>query len=489
MTLIGIVVVPLYVRYMGVEAYGLVGFYSVLQSWFHLLDMGLSSTMARETSRFRGGATDALSLRRLLKTLEGIFIGTALFGAGILMLGSDLLASSWLKVQQLPLIEVRHSIMLMAVVVALRWVSGLYRGLIIGFERLVWLNLFNAIIATARFVLVIPLLIYVDDRPVTFFTYQAVIALVETTGIAFYSYRIIPSDISGCTPAWQWAPLRKELKFSLSVAFTGAVWVLVTQTDKLVLSKLLSLSEYANFTLAVLVSNGVLLLSAPISSALLPRLTKLNAEGEERAFISLYREASQMVAVIVIPATLVLAFFSKQILWAWTGDADISENGSPVLTLYAMGNGMLAIAAFPYYLQYAKGDLKLHLIGNGLFLALLLPALVWSTLNYGAIGAGFAWISVNAVYLLCWIPGVHQRFAPGLHRKWLIDDLARIVLFPTIGITLIDMVVAWPSARLEVGLKLVSIGLVVAALSVLSSSWARRVFLRKSLFRKRAREL
>ncbi|MGH9879537.1 MAG: oligosaccharide flippase family protein, partial [Nitrososphaerales archaeon] len=51
-TLIGIVMVPLYVRYMGAEAYGLVGFFAMLQAWFQLLDMGLTPTMARETARF-----------------------------------------------------------------------------------------------------------------------------------------------------------------------------------------------------------------------------------------------------------------------------------------------------------------------------------------------------------------------------------------------------------------------------------------------------
>ena len=55
-TLIAIVVVPLYIRYLGVEAYGLIGFFAMLQSWFSLLDMGLTPTMARETSRFHGGA-------------------------------------------------------------------------------------------------------------------------------------------------------------------------------------------------------------------------------------------------------------------------------------------------------------------------------------------------------------------------------------------------------------------------------------------------
>lgn len=72
-TLIGIVMVPMYVRYMGAEAYGLVGFFAMLQACFQLLDMGLTPTMARETARFNGGATDALSLRRLLRAMEGIF--------------------------------------------------------------------------------------------------------------------------------------------------------------------------------------------------------------------------------------------------------------------------------------------------------------------------------------------------------------------------------------------------------------------------------
>src|SRR5882672_10326248 len=100
-TLIGIVMVPTYVKYMGAEAYGLVGFFAMLQAWFQLLDVGLTPTMSRETSRYRGGATDALSLRRLLRALEGIFIAVALLGAAAIIAGADSITSQWLKVQQL----------------------------------------------------------------------------------------------------------------------------------------------------------------------------------------------------------------------------------------------------------------------------------------------------------------------------------------------------------------------------------------------------
>ncbi|WP_276573964.1 oligosaccharide flippase family protein [Vibrio cincinnatiensis] len=52
---IGILILPLYIKYMGEEAYGLVVFFTMLQPWFALLDLGLTPTIARETARYHGG--------------------------------------------------------------------------------------------------------------------------------------------------------------------------------------------------------------------------------------------------------------------------------------------------------------------------------------------------------------------------------------------------------------------------------------------------
>ncbi|WP_210546248.1 lipopolysaccharide biosynthesis protein [Rhodoferax sp. PAMC 29310] len=472
-TLIGIVMVPMYVKYMGAEAYGLVGFFAMLQAWFQLLDMGLTPTMARETARFNGGATDALSLRRLLRAMEGIFIGVAVLGGSAMVAGSGVIASSWLKVQQLPLTEVQHAIKLMALIVALRWVCGLYRGAINGFERLVWLSGFNIAMSTARFVLVIPFFIYVGTSPTQFFSYQLVLAVVEVVVLITKTYRLLPKVVAAKRTSWQWAPLRSVLKFSLSIAFTSSVWVLVTQTDKLVLSKLLPLSDYAYFTLAVLVASGVMAISGPISGALLPRMSKLAATGDDDGVIRLYRNATQLVGVIAIPAALMLAFFSEQVLWAWTGDAAIARQAAPVLTLYALGNGILALGAFPYYLQFAKGDLRLHMIGNAFFVLLLIPALIWATLHYGVIGAGWAWFGANAVYFLAWVPKVHRRFVKGLHTQWLLRDVGAIVLLTVLGALLAHSLVTWPHDRGQLAVGIAVMSLAMVAIAAIGSSLVR----------------
>ena len=86
--LVGIIMLPMYIKYMGAEAFGLVGFFAMLQVWFNLLDMGLKPTMARETARFHGGALEPLAYRQFVRALEGIFLGVALIGGAALFFGS-----------------------------------------------------------------------------------------------------------------------------------------------------------------------------------------------------------------------------------------------------------------------------------------------------------------------------------------------------------------------------------------------------------------
>ena len=50
--LMGLAFVPLYIRYLGIEAYGLIGVFAVLQACLSLLDMGMTPTLNREMARF-----------------------------------------------------------------------------------------------------------------------------------------------------------------------------------------------------------------------------------------------------------------------------------------------------------------------------------------------------------------------------------------------------------------------------------------------------
>lgn len=465
--------VPLYVRYMGIEAYGLVGFYAMLQGWFMLLDMGLTPAVSREAARFSGGATDALELRRLVRSLEGVFAVVGIIALLWMIAGADFVARNWLKVESLELSEVRNAIALMAIIVVFRWVGGLYRGLINGFEHIVWLSGFNAIIATLRFVLVVAYLIRFGATPTHFFMYQVVIAVAELSILVGKTYRLLPPvDVAGWL-RWELSPLKKILVFAASAAFTSTVWVLVMQADKLMLSGLIPLGQYAVYTMGVLMAGGITMLSGPVTGAVLPRLVRLNADGDEVGLLRLYRASTQLIVVVAFPVVLILAFFPFQVLLLWTGQKEVSDSAAHILSLYAIGNGILSVAGVPYLLQVARGNLNLHVKSNLIFVCLYLPMLYFAVIEYSMAGAGYAWILSNLLPFLFWLPVVHRKFLPGVHLRWLLEDILLITLLPLAIATLASRYLDLGTEKWAIVLMLAALYVVLLASAIFSSSALR----------------
>jgi O-antigen/teichoic acid export membrane protein len=316
--------------------------------------------------------------------------------------------------------------------------------------------------------------------PRVFFIHQLLVALLEIIGLMWMSYKLIPSinelkeDVG-----WSFKPIKPVLKFALTSAFTSAVWVAVTQIDKLVLSGILSLAEYGNFTLAVLVAAGIMTLSGPISSAVIPRMTRLFAEGNKNELLNVYKGATQLVSVIAGSTALVIAFLSEPILYAWTGNIEITAATAPILSLYALGNCFLIIAAFPYYLQYALGNLRYHLIGNLLMVIILIPTIIYAAKNYGGVGAGYVWLFTNALFLLTWVGYVHHKLIPGLHLKWFFSDVLSIYLPVAVLLVFFQLVDFGSLGRLGSLILAIAAGLLALLVGGAASSTVRNICYRK----------
>ncbi|CAM3864060.1 oligosaccharide flippase family protein [Rheinheimera salexigens] len=482
---VGILILPLYIKYMGAEAYGLVGFFAMLQAWFAMLDLGLTPTIARETARYHGGSMTALIYRQLLRALTLIFIGIALIGGGILLYMADSIAAKWLTVELLSLAEVKLAVQIMAISVALRWLCGLYRGVITGSEKLVLLSSFNVVIATFRFIAVFASMWHFGFTAKVFFIHQLAVAVIELLGLFIAARGLIPKqNMLENAIGWSFKPVKPVLKFALTIAFTSSVWVLVTQTDKLILSGILPLTEYGYFTLAVLVASGIMVISGPVSIAIMPRMARLHAEGKHEQLIKVYRTATQLVSVIAGSAAIVIAFYAEQLIFSWTGEQMLAEESGPILRLYVIGNSFLAISAFPYYLQYAIGNLRYHLIGNAFMVVLLIPAIIFAAINYGAIGAGYVWALINGLYLVVWVGYVHYKLEPGLHSKWLIQD--GLIIYGSV-ILLLSFLSLWPiqaSDRLLTILQIFAVSALALITAVISAdSFRKKLILKiKSVF-------
>lgn len=473
--LVAVLVLPAYLSIMGAEAFGLVGLYSLFQAWFVMFDLGTSQIAGREMARYRGGAMPALEFRRVLRAL--LVVSGAL--ATVLVLASlsavPFVTADWLGAHSLDPGHVTLAVSIMAVAAALRWQAGFLRGVIGGAEQQVLLSGIVMFFVTCRFLGVFPSLWLIAPTAEVFFVHQLVFTALELVVLALYMRRFLPpvSEPIG----FSLEVLRPLVRGSLAVFGASLAWYLASQADKLLLSGMLPLADFGYFSLATMAAAGLTTFTAPVALALSPNLTRQIAEGHRDEAVATYRRATQLIAALAGSVAIALSAASYPLMLAWSGDAGTAARTAPILALYAIGNGFTALAGFPYYLMFALGRLRLHLIGGALVFVVLVPLVLILGNRYGAVGAGMAWLAVNAAYVAVWTPIVHHAHAPGMHRQWLLEDvLAIIVPAAAVGFgvaALLPMV----TGRVEAlgATALVSAATLVTA--VLCSSFLRRRYL------------
>lgn len=473
-TLIGIVILPFYLELLGAEAFGLVGFFTLLQSWLALLTAGVAPTLARQVAFYLG--RDELAgrqFREVLRSFELIVLLIGFVTALLVWLGSGWLATQWLTVKTLVFDDVAYCITLMGVMVGLRWGVALYSSGINGLERQIWLNSFNIGVASLRYGAAYILLRWVSQDVVHYFEFQLVVSLLELVLIAWRFYASQPVGSCEHDPgfAFSWPAVRGVLPFAMGVTYTSMLWVFMTQSDKLILSHVLSLEEYGYFGLVVLIANGVLRFSEPINQAVLPRLTMLHSRGDTMAMLKLYRTTTQYLVVVVFSVAGVLAFFSQPLLFALTNSQTAAAWGAPVLTWFALGNGLLVVVGMQYTLQFIHGQVHMHVINTTINAFVQVPILAFVAFNYGAVAVAMAWFCIRLATFFIWPAIVHHKFVPGLHMQWMRFD----VLSPFLAVVLVMVAaksVLWVYPLMQVERLLIFLSLLIVGLISLAAGGA-----------------
>lgn len=434
--LVGILILPFYLGHLGAEAYGLIGFFAVLQAWLQLLDAGMSPALVRQVAHYRGQqalSPPADESGRLLRSFELLFLPIALSTCLAIGLSSRWIAEHWLQAQELDTATIAQCVGLMGLMVALRLYATLYKSGLQGLEQHGWINGANILIATLRYFGGLLLVAEISQDPLDFFRFQVAVAVVETLLFATRAYRQLLGRrwLTG----FDWRVVRPVLPFAAGISLTSVLWVVLTQLDKVLLSKELLLEEYGYFSLVALICNGLLTLINPLVQALLPRMTVMLAEQRVDEMHALYLNATRFVCSVLFPLAAVIAFHARELVLAWTGDAAAADWSQTILAWYALGSAVMAVGTFQFFLQYAYGQLRMHVWYSLVSTALSIPLVVWAVFAHGALGAALTWFALRLLAFLIWPAVVHRRFAPGLHITWM-KDVLRISAMTALGLLL-----------------------------------------------------
>jgi O-antigen/teichoic acid export membrane protein len=415
--------VPIYINILGIESYGVIAFQAVLLSIVWVADSGITPAFSREAAR----SNDMIYLRNIFYTLEIIYLTICFIVFLLLIAFSDWFVTNWLKeTNSISLTELKTSFYLMSFGVCCQLAMNLYFGGLMGRQRQLLANCNQIIYGIFRSgAVLIPLLLI--PNLVTYFLWQVVVGIIGVLSFRYFLWR----ELSGPGVLKFNLPILKNIhKFTLGMFGMAIVAALNTQIDKLIVSHLFSLNQFAIYAIASTLSQLPLILSLPIAVSVLPEMTALVERKSYDNLKRLFHKYSKYIAIISISSGFGVYSNAYEIIFLWTNNAELAKQSTPIVKVLTLGTTFLALQLMPFHLAIANGHTQTNLKLSLVFI-ILGPVSIWYLAdNYGLVGASITWLVLNfsAFIVLGFL--LVDKFLPDSKFNWFYyDNILPIIYF------------------------------------------------------------
>jgi O-antigen/teichoic acid export membrane protein len=454
--LISLVSIPIYVHHLGVANYGIIGIYNSLTTLAAVFDVAFSNTINRELAYRLGSDDSRAEVGAIFRTLE-IFAWLVAAALALLLIGAARpLVDHWIGAGKYPGQDLVGTVRLMSALLLIQVPMSLYGGALYGLHRHGLINGISVIGTVATTLLSIYTVAFLTPSVDAFLTAQAAGRTCTILVMGSCVYRLLRRALG--TGAWRgsllhWQRLRK---FTLGMNGVGLLSLLSTQADMMVLSRLLPAEPLGAYAVAKTAAQTLITLATPAYQSALPQLSRYANSAHFPQLLQSFHRSSQYLALVLIPAAVVLMAFPAEILMLWTHDAEIGFGVPRTLSLLAAGCMLYGLSYLNSALFMAHGAVPQLLWLGMLFVGLLVPLLLGLVPLLMSEGAGLAWLAVNVVNFLVGAVLLLRRFLPGEAARWLCRDLLIPLLASVIPVVLVKSMLDAPAGSQAGALSLLT---------------------------------
>ncbi len=406
--------IPVIYRALGPTQYAIVGMYLLIIQWSAFLDLGLSPALGRFAAQQNRADGSFAKVRYLLSSFElmNLVLGLLLLLGGLLLYYyAPKLLQTGSGLGEVPFVF----FMLILLVLVLRVIANLYRAALTGVELQAQVSLINSIVVSLRMGLPILFALAGQLSLMGFFFVQVAAGCLESF---WFRSRLLSALGSRREPVSR-EDVKKQILFGVSIAGLGVLWIASLQVDKLVLSGSLSLEDFGSYVLAVQLASAVTLMTIPIQTAVLPRLTGLLASGKEIWAAELYTLSCLVCMVIGVASTFAILVCGESLLVLIGGTKSGPRELDVIVAMYAFSNSLVAILGLAYALQNASGTLRWHWMGTIILTTIQIPLLYMLAQHGDVLLLVAVYMLTIFAYILVWLPLPHSRFLSISHWHWL----------------------------------------------------------------------
>lgn len=400
--LIALFVTPIVVHHFGVKEYGIYIFINTLVSLAGLLDIGVSTALAKFIAERHGG-NDAEGLRNLFKTANTMLLIIGIIGTIFISM------SIFIGLVAFP----GETVGVYKAYIP----SFIYAGVLFLVSSI---NALNVIIPTAyqrfdvgakigiAFITIqqtgILLVVFLHGSINTLFLLQTLLMFVFYFVYRHYTLMVLAPEERLFLSVYGWNKKEaiKCYKFGIISFFNSLAGSSLTYLDRMIIPLFLGPSNLTFYSLPGSITSKVPTLSTTLSSIVFPMTAYFEGEGNRDMTKNLYIRSMRLITIISTAVTVTFAAFAYEMLQYWIGP-EVANKATNVLIVLALTNLVLALT----------NPLSNFLLGMGKLRALSITSVATAILNatfliiflprFGIVGAAWA-------YLLALVPYVFLMY-------------------------------------------------------------------------------
>jgi O-antigen/teichoic acid export membrane protein len=406
---------PWYLAMLGVERYGLVGFWQVLLYVFLVLDWGLGATLVREFARLQGERRGRDAFSQLLHWSERICLPSAVLITVGLASGASWLATDWLQLNTVPVEVGASAIAWMSVSAGVQLMYALYLNGLAGLQRHGAMNLIQILGYSLRYLGGGLVLLFSRDLGM-FFAFQGVCMLA----LAILSRAVLRHAISTIDRPADNRPesidTRRLWRFATGMFVTSVLGMLLTNTDRLVLSRLVAIEDFGRYSLAITAASFLQMIVFAFYRPYYPMFSELAAHGDKAKLHATYLAACRAVGALVVPVTVLGWMFAPELIRIWLGQPD--DTTAALFRWLIVGVSLAGLMWLPAAYQQANGWTRLHVGLMALALALGLPVTIFLVQHAGVQGGVAMMLLHGGIQISLGLLLMNRVYFPGKSQLW-----------------------------------------------------------------------
>jgi len=397
---LSILLVPFYIRYLGLEAYGLVGFFVLIETLLGIFSKGFGVTFQREIARRDAEVQNRRTFRRLIRTFEIVYWAMGIVAALVLMSFSGALGRNWINVSNIPMATVKATLILVALRICLVMPKILYSSSFIGTQKQTFSSMVETITILAGALGQVAV-VGITRSVIGFMVVQVITAAINVLLFRYFMEKRILPPLQESDPAtFDFQEVKNMSFFALNMMWANGVGIIMLQMDRFFISKFLPIAQLGVYNIGTAGGRLLNIFIGPVMIAMYPTTCQMALDNEKEKFSAHIDRNLKISVILCSTVAFPLCFFSHEILTLWIRKPDIVASGTMVLAFYTLATLALAYANVFYLVQKATGKLAYMSASNAAALLWYPVAMYFSVHRWGLLGAALANILYSVVELI-----------------------------------------------------------------------------------------